>query len=90
MSLGRQAEDTDKCLNVTGGAQTWSRGHNNVPLFCSLTESVGVERQTFELQEVSNGGRKDLDLVPRQIHRPQVTGESLQLLWKLKHTGQNV
>lgn len=51
----------------------------------SLTESVGVERETLELQEVSDGSRKNLDLVPGQIHRPQVTGESLQLLWKLNH-----
>lgn len=50
----------------------------------SLTESVGVERQTLELQEVPDGSRKNFDLIPRQIHGPQVTGESLQLLWKLK------
>ena len=54
------------------------------PLNQSLTESVGVERQTLELQEVSNGSRKDLDLVPGQIHCPQVTGEPLQLLRKLE------
>lgn len=51
----------------------------------SLTESVGVERETLELQEVSDGSRKNLDLVPGQIRGPQVTGEALQLLWKLNH-----
>lgn len=51
----------------------------------SLTESVGVERQTLELQEVPDGGGKNLDLVPGQVHRPQVSGESLQLLRELKH-----
>lgn len=56
----------------------------------SLTESVGVERQTLELQEVPDGGRKNFDLVPRQIHRPQVAGEPLQLLWKLKQTREEI
>lgn len=50
----------------------------------TLTEPVRVQRQTLELREVSDGGRKDLYLVPGQIHRPQVGREPLQLLWKLK------
>lgn len=75
---------------VAMATRLWSCGQNSVLLFDSLTESVGVERQTLELQEVSDGGRKNLDLVPRQIHRPQVTGESLQLLWKLKHTREEI
>lgn len=60
-----------RCKGITAAGRT-------------LTEPVRVQRQTLELGEVSDGGRKDLYLVPGQIHRPQVGREPLQLLWKLK------
>lgn len=66
------------------GLWCWWRNKPSSTCGQSLTESVGVEGQTLELQEVPNCSRKDLDLVSRQIHSPQVTGEPLQLLWKLK------
>lgn len=49
-----------------------------------LTQSVAVDAETLELQELSHSSWKNLDLVPRQVHRPQVGRQPLQLLRELK------
>lgn len=77
MSSGRTAEDRR-------GASQRDRDQTGGVGGLRLTEPVGVQGQTLQLQEVPDERRKNLDLVPRQIHGPQVGRESLELLWKLK------
>lgn len=100
ISEGRLAEDTDISSEIPQNSSGGPRGPTPFPpdasppapppsdgasvLSPSLTQSVAVNRETLELQEPSHSSRKDLHLVPRQVHRPQVGRQPLELLWKLK------